>query len=55
MFAKFLIHALVILAFGPLSNEGGANAIRDKGIKQAVEQAIEEADSSTLRGNYGNQ
>lgn len=53
--AKFIIGFGVILAAGPLENEGGREAVQDKGVKAAATQAIEEADASTLRGNYGNE
>lgn len=54
MLAQFTIALLAILAVGPLENEGGRKAVEAKGVKQAAEQAIDEADASTLKGNYGN-
>ena len=54
MFVKFLIFASIIGVAGPGHNEGGFEAIKQKGAKAAIETAIEEADASTLTGNYGN-
>ncbi len=55
MFVPFLIFAGWIFAFGPGHNEGGFDAIEAKGFKPALEQALEEADASSLHGNYGNE
>lgn len=50
----FPILLIYIVVFGPFVNEGGFKAVNDKGYKAAIEAAIEEADASTLKGNYGN-
>lgn len=54
MFVPFVILAGIIAVAGPGHNEGGFQAIKDRGFKAAVVQAIDEADASTLHGNYGN-
>ena len=51
---QFIIFAGIILVAGPGHNEGGFQAIKDKGVKAALSQAWEERDASVLRGNYGN-
>lgn len=51
---EFVIALLAILAVGPLENEGGRKAVETKGVYAAAAQAVAEADSSTLKGNYGN-
>lgn len=51
----FPILFIYILVLGPFVNEGGFKAVNDKGYKAAIETAIDEADASSLRGNYGNQ
>jgi len=55
MFVPFLIFTGWIFAFGPGVNEGGFDAAQSKGVKASLEQAFEEADASTLHGNYGNE
>lgn len=54
MFVKFLIFAAIIGVAGPGHNEGGFEAIKDKGAKAALETAWDERDASPLVGNYGN-
>jgi hypothetical protein len=57
MFAVLLVH---ILFWGPGVNEGGFQALADKGVKPAFEAAWEERqpyDSGSLKnvlGNFGN-
>ena len=45
MIVKFLIFAGIIFTAGPLHNEGGAEAIKNKGLKPAIKQAIDESDT----------
>lgn len=52
--APFIMFSLWIAVLGPGINEHGIKATQDKGVWPALERAIEEADASTLRGNYGN-
>jgi len=40
MLAEFFIAALAIFTAGPLHNEGGAQAIEEKGTKVAIETAV---------------
>lgn len=54
MFVQFLIILGMIVVAGPGHIEGGFEAIQEKGVKAALEQAWDEKDSSTLKGNYGN-
>lgn len=54
MLAIFVILGGIIGVFGPGHVEGGFDAIKEKGVKAAIETAVDEADSSTLVGNYGN-
>lgn len=42
MFVQFLIFAAIIGVAGPGHNEGGFQAIQDKGVKAAFEQAWDE-------------
>lgn len=42
MLAYFFISSLAIFAAGPLHNEGGAQAIEEKGTKAAIETAVAE-------------
>lgn len=42
MFVKFLIVATAIFIGGPIENEGGKEAIQAKGLKPALETAIEQ-------------
>ena len=60
-FVKFLITVGVIGTFGPGHVEGGFEAIKDKGVKSALENAWDERESydsghlkNTLTGNFGN-
>jgi hypothetical protein len=54
MFVQFFIAMLAIVAIGPLENEGGRKAMEAKGVKPAVEAAIEGRDKVThkLQSNY---
>lgn len=54
MLVQFLIFTGIILTAGPGHIEGGFAAIEEKGAKAALEATIEEADASSLTGNYGN-
>ena len=51
MFVPFLIWTMVIFTVGPLHNEGGAQAIQDKGIKQATVDAWHERDAAKHKAN----
>lgn len=42
MFVKFLIVSTFIVLAGPIENEGGREAIEEKGFKPAVEQAVKD-------------
>jgi hypothetical protein len=55
MFVKFLILAGIIFTAGPVHNEGGGDAVQEKGFRPAIKEAIKESETTTLRGNYGNQ
>lgn len=62
MFVKFLIFACIIGTAGPGHNEGGFEAIKDKGPKDAIVQAWDERKpyhSGSLElsstGNFGNE
>jgi len=54
MLALFFISTLTIFAVGPLEIEGGRKAVEANGVKASVIKAIDEADASSLKGNYGN-
>ncbi len=45
MLAYFFVTLLGIITIGPLSNEGGGNAIRDKGTKVAASAAWEQREA----------
>jgi hypothetical protein len=60
-FVKFLIALGAIVTVGPGHNEGGFEAVKEKGVKPALEQSIDEStpyNSGSLRnykGNFGNE
>ena len=43
MFVKFFVALMAIFVAGPLHNEGGAEAIQQKGVKEAAKAAYQEA------------
>lgn len=42
MFVKFLIFSTFLILAGPIENEGGREAINEKGFKEAVSNAWDE-------------
>ena len=52
MIVKFIVAAIAILVAGPMVNEGGAEAIQEKGFKEAVVYAIENPDPVELNHEW---
>jgi len=55
MFVQFLIFSSMIAVAGPAYNEGGIQAIQDKGFKEAVSEAWDQREGAPLTQDLYNE